>query len=215
MPIVHLGGVIDESPTPADWRVLAIPTDWDFESELRIRPVTIDYVTYPDDFFMIIQTAGMWDASAANPADPTAIFVNFKASTTDGIKLVKVHGMGEWVPYLDEVVRHFPPLAWTERAKGEIVKFLQLPGLREQLAATAVPRPESERPADQTAEVGVQRRRKITREHLEEVAKIYNHAQSEDEPPTRAVQNHFGVSHSTAAKWVGSARRTGLLPPIE
>ncbi|MET9411308.1 hypothetical protein ABZX90_37025 [Streptomyces sp. NPDC002935] len=202
--------MIDESPLPADWRVLAIPTDWDFDSELRIRHVTIDYVTYPDDFFMVIQTSEMMATS-----EPTAIFVNFKASTADGVRLVKVHGMGEWVPYLGEIVQHFPPLAWTERAKAEIVKFLQLPGMREQLATAAVPRPEGERSADQTAEVGVQRRRKITPEHLEEVAKIYNHAQSEDEPPTRAVQNHFGVSHSTAAKWVGSARRIGLLPPVE
>lgn len=203
--------MIDESPLPAGWRALAIPSDWDLdEAELRIRPVTIDYVTYPDDFFMIIQTPEMMAKE-----EMTAVFVNFKASETEGVKLVKVHGTGDWVPHLGEVVQKFPPAEWTKRAQAVVVQFLQLPEIRRELAASGFPRPEGESPAGQSIEPGVQRRRKITRAHLEEVAKVYNEAMENDEPPTRAVQQHFAVSHSTAAKWVGAARRNKLLPPVE
>jgi hypothetical protein len=50
-------------------------------------------------------------------------------------------------------------------------------------------------------------------EHLRKVAAVYMKA---SEKPTRAVQDAFGpVSHSTAARWVGQARRRGFLPPAE
>jgi hypothetical protein len=132
--------VIDETPLPAGWRALAVPSDWDLgEAELRIRPVTIDYVTYPDDFFMIIQTPEMMTKD-----EPTAIFVDFKASNAEGIKLVKVHGMGDWVAYLGEVVQKFPPTEWTKRAKIVIVQFVQMPEIRAALAAAGFPQPETE-----------------------------------------------------------------------
>jgi hypothetical protein len=48
-------------------------------------------------------------------------------------------------------------------------------------------------------------------EHLREVARIYLGATGK---PTRAVEEEFGpISHSTAARWVGEARRRGFLPP--
>jgi hypothetical protein len=52
-----------------------------------------------------------------------------------------------------------------------------------------------------------QRRNRITPEHLAEVANVYREAWRAGEHPTIAVQKHFGVSHSTAARWVGQARR--------
>jgi hypothetical protein len=61
-----------------------------------------------------------------------------------------------------------------------------------------------------------QRRNRITPKHLEEVASVYREAWRAGEHPTIAVQKHFGVSHSTAARWVGQARRKGKLrPPAE
>jgi hypothetical protein len=56
-----------------------------------------------------------------------------------------------------------------------------------------------------------QRRNRITPEHLAEVARIYREAWEAGEHPTIAVQNYFGISHSTAARWVGQARRAGHL----
>jgi hypothetical protein len=208
--------VIDDSalpPIPAGWRAIAVPTDWDLEAtELRIRPVTIDYVTYPDDFFMVIQTPEM-----IAEQELTCVIVSFRASESEGVRLVRVTGMGaKWVDYLGDVVQGFPPTEWTKRAKSVVVQFLQMPEVREAFAVQVgeLPRLEGEGVSGQVIEPGVQRRRKITPAHLEEVAKTYNEAQDNDEPPTRAVQNHFGVSHSTAAKWVGAARRSNLLPPV-
>lgn len=55
------------------------------------------------------------------------------------------------------------------------------------------------------------RRNRITEEHLHLVAEVYRQADAKGEPPTRAVANHFDVSHSTAAKWVGHARKRALM----
>jgi hypothetical protein len=52
-----------------------------------------------------------------------------------------------------------------------------------------------------------QRRNRITAEHLASVASVYREAWKAGEHPTIAVESHFGVSHSTAARWVGQARR--------
>jgi hypothetical protein len=50
-------------------------------------------------------------------------------------------------------------------------------------------------------------------EHLREVAAVYLAA---PEKPTQAVERAFGpISHSTAARWVGEARRRGFIPPAK
>lgn len=58
-----------------------------------------------------------------------------------------------------------------------------------------------------------QRRRAVTAELLRQVAAVYRKAVADSEPPTSTVADHFGVSHSTAARWVGQARKTGALGP--
>lgn len=58
-----------------------------------------------------------------------------------------------------------------------------------------------------------QRRNRITGKHLDEVAQVYVAADAAGEPPTRAVADHFKTSHSTAARWVGLARKQEKLPP--
>jgi hypothetical protein len=49
-------------------------------------------------------------------------------------------------------------------------------------------------------------------EHYREVAEFYSREQSAGRPPTRGVKERWGVSHSTAAKWVAKARRLKFLP---
>lgn len=53
-------------------------------------------------------------------------------------------------------------------------------------------------------------RTSVTDSHLGSVAAVYAAAL---EKPTVAVQQHFKVSHSTAARWVGLAREAGHIPP--
>lgn len=60
-----------------------------------------------------------------------------------------------------------------------------------------------------------QRRVRVTGEHLEKVAEVYRVADAEGRPPTQAVSVYFDTSHSTAARWVGMARKRGLLPPTK
>lgn len=48
------------------------------------------------------------------------------------------------------------------------------------------------------------------RSHYEAVARVYL---SRSKAPTKGVSEEFGVSHSTATKWVRKARSLGLIPP--
>ncbi|MGA6159624.1 hypothetical protein ACPEIC_40520 [Stenotrophomonas sp. NPDC087984] len=59
------------------------------------------------------------------------------------------------------------------------------------------------------------KRNRITDEFLLEVAQVYLDAEREGLPPTREVATRFDAPHSTAAKWVGTARKRELLPPAE
>jgi hypothetical protein len=58
------------------------------------------------------------------------------------------------------------------------------------------------------------KRNRITDDFLKEVAHVYLVAERMGMPPTRDVASHFKAPHSTAAKWVGTARRKGFLPPV-
>lgn len=58
------------------------------------------------------------------------------------------------------------------------------------------------------------RRDRVTDALLREVATVYRDAQEAGEPPTKAVAAHFYKSHSSAARWVGFARKAGHLPPV-
>lgn len=202
---------------PQGWRVLAVPSNWDPTAlELNIRPVTIrsKFLTLPEDFFMTIQTPEMI-AKSRN----TAVIVTFR-TTTSGVEIRSITGMGDgWIGFLDEIIRELPAATWEKCAEGKMAEFLRLfDEVRESTSAIVQEMPLWKLhagPGPSPVEVGVQRRRKITPEHLKEVARVYQEAQANDDPPTRAVESHFAVSHSTAAKWVGAARRADLLPPHE
>lgn len=57
------------------------------------------------------------------------------------------------------------------------------------------------------------KRNRITVDFLKDVARVYSSADKIGLPPTREVANHFKAPHSTAAKWVSTARKRGILPP--
>jgi hypothetical protein len=56
------------------------------------------------------------------------------------------------------------------------------------------------------------RGRDLGDDHYREVAAVYAQAMQEGRPPTKAVQEHFTVEKSTAAKKVARARERGFLP---
>lgn len=58
-----------------------------------------------------------------------------------------------------------------------------------------------------------QRRRRMTRALLREVAEVYRKAHADGEAPTQAVAKHFTIAYSTAARWVGESRKAGELGP--
>lgn len=202
---------------PQGWRVVAVPSNWDPTAlELNIRPVTIrsKFLTLPEDFFMTIQTPEM-----IAKGQHTAVVATFRTTTT-GVEIRHISGMGEgWIGFLDEILRELPAAEWEKHAEGKMAEFLRLfDEVRDSTGAVLQELPLWQLgtgPGASPAEVGVQRRRKITPEHLKEVARVYQSALANDDPPTRAVERHFAVSHSTAAKWVGAARRADLLPPHE
>lgn len=208
LPIGDAGPVTYAAEFPPGWRVHAVPTNWDASDPLDVprREVQVGRSLVPDDFYLSIQTAGMSES---------AIIVRFEARS-DEVVPVSITGVGDkWINHLAEVVAAFPPESWAERAEDLAVDFL-----RKDPVKLAAAEDVGKLPADQLpiAEVsprrltteGVRRRRRITSDHLQLVARVYNGA---DDKPTQAVQRHFAVSHSTAAKWVGKAREEGLLPP--
>ena len=67
-------------------------------------------------------------------------------------------------------------------------------------------------PAPKAASALITRRRnRVTDSLLVEVAEVYRKAWQAGDGPTRAVAEHFHTSHSSAARWVGLARKAGHL----
>jgi len=63
--------------------------------------------------------------------------------------------------------------------------------------------------------IGRRIRQKITPEFLLEVTEIYTKAALAGEPPTKAIQEKFKVSHRTASDYASKARKEGFLPDTE
>jgi hypothetical protein len=57
------------------------------------------------------------------------------------------------------------------------------------------------------------KRRKITANHLKQVASLYT--DNVDEKPWAAIAKHFDVSDATAGRYIVQARKAGYLPPTE
>lgn len=55
--------------------------------------------------------------------------------------------------------------------------------------------------------------RRSTVERLQTAANVYQAARGRNEPPTKAVAEHFGITQGGASNLVARARAVGLLPP--
>lgn len=100
----------------------------------------------------------------------------------------------EWQGYLDELGKS----DGRTLTPGEYVALAKrMEGLNERLENSPKP----------------QRRRSVTPELLETVATVYRQAVDAAKAPTKAVADHFEVSHASAARWVREARKAGTLGP--
>lgn len=210
---------------PKDWIISVWPKPLD-ESDvgskrLRLNNMTlmrVGYVLAPEHFSMGIEIPEF--GSTIN--DPRGLIVSFQTRDSGvdwekegGVEISMLLGansdLQEVLPY---VLGRWAMDQWKRYALEAIVRWLAREDVRGQLPDMQAMdlQAEGERPT--AAGAKSHKRFKITRAHLEEVARIYQEAADEGRPPTREVAELFEVAHSTAAKWVGKARREGILKPV-
>lgn len=198
-------------------------------------PVSIGKVHLPRTFHTLITPS-----SADDPHDPEWALTLMYVVENDDVLLAMAVAGGEELPELLERVRKLRPLRWWQRRALRYVVADEAERSIENMTEAAEREEEQPPPpleltqristsrdwlgpgrsysewhaevlqAAHTLPLG-RRRGRITREHLEEVARIYRAAWEKGLPPTTAVAEHFDRPHSTAADWVLRARRAGVL----
>jgi hypothetical protein len=199
---------------PPHWHTSAWPSDWDFDHSRRTEPnlKQVGYVLLPELFHLIIAPDD--PAGEDGPAVIVTYCVDDGKVFTSGIS-----GSADVAELITRIGEVFPIDQWKSYAVSLMLKFLT----SEEERAKTPPMPtrpplraselhQSKNQGAGTRHVG--KRHRITDGHLEEVSKVYRAADLVGKPPTRAVAEHFGVAHSTAAKWVGTARRNGKLETV-
>ncbi|WP_152648660.1 hypothetical protein [Streptacidiphilus anmyonensis] len=223
---------------PPGWRFAAYP--WFAMDEVDELPklVQVGPVLLPQFFHFTIGTEGMWDTKQPIGDRDFVLYANLQILEGtvrmqsaqcfgDDIasafsKAMTVLPADRWIPtaihfitqYLVEFVNqgHVPDLPynlWDVSALGSHDNPKSAVEWQEKLRGEAAEAYAAARNAPTPG-----RRRRITDEFLREVARVYMLEDEAGFPPTRAVADHFKAPHSTAAKWVGAARRKGLIPPI-
>jgi hypothetical protein len=186
-----------------------------------------DRLVLPERFYAIIE-----------PDDPTLPICQLGCVVERGrpvcVDLRCSRRDGGGPPVTGEVLRQLPIATYTREATAAVCRRLVSDG--DEVRAVPVipelepiewrgdgtpvysgheskPIPEGERFAAQYAEwTGAPRRRGPLRDDdLRKVAEVYRGAHAARNPPTRAVAARFGVSRSTAGRWIGEARRRGHL----
>ncbi|MDT3395475.1 hypothetical protein RKE29_02210 [Streptomyces sp. B1866] len=208
---------------PPDWHATAWPAGWDFDKDEDPNPdlKRFGYVLLPAMFHVVIQFPELLDGKSIEDIDEEArsLIITFEVIENNLI-IREMYGVGidisEWISH---VIERFPPEKWKPLAVSEMTQFLAFNEKRKRPAtasSTAYNRTTDQTQGERRApgRRGGGKRFRITPEHLDEVARIYLESANNGLPPTRAVQEHFGVAHSTAAKWVSAARQTGTLPPV-
>lgn len=221
----------DDLSPPPGWRFAATPgwslddpEDSDFLPDL----IRVGHVLLPQRFYLAAGTPGMWwsEESHFPGLDDFIVFLHFFVRHGE-LRLVEIRGAGgDLAKSLDALHKAVPSRLWRQIAIREITEFLTLFDAaggwpEEYLAPTRTDAwthtiheylqerrtmPHPSRPM---------KRNRITDKHLREVSESYLTADGLGLPPTKAVAEQFNTSHSTAAKWVGAARRRGMLPTPE
>lgn len=175
---------------PSGWMCSTWPAGW--QPGVAMPLVQVGPDAFPERFYLAVRTPDM-------PAPGAAVLFTY-ATRDDAVTLLEISSLGMEVgAHLAQVLSALAPDTLQQIAQQQVAAFV--PALTEEPSPT---------PVDGAS---IRRRRLVTDVHLKEVAALYAEAKEAGAAPTRAVQHHFGVSHSTAAKWAGRARKQGLLAP--
>jgi hypothetical protein len=193
---------------PTGWVVIA-RDGWPPRSidtpEPQQQPVRVGNVMVPGRFRLDVRP----DKQVAGPG----VFIKICYRTEgNGVVLSRVDANGIDVPQALDILRKARPMEWWKRHV-----FMQMVF---QLAREEIGGPPGSPAGDDAWHTAVgetlrdgfnvpisPRRNRLTPEHLAKVAEVYRQAWEDGEPPTKAVAQNFSVSHSTAARWVGAARK--------
>ncbi|WNI19134.1 hypothetical protein [Actinacidiphila sp. ITFR-21] len=174
---------------PDGWQSFAWPVGWQPSDPKSLRLVRTGVRPLPERFCLAVRTPDMTTPGGG---------VVFTYRVRDrAVVLDHIGGIGQDITgHLAQVLAANSPEEWQQIAMEEVAAFC---------------------PADNTGGTvkPVNKRYKLTADHVRRVAEVYSEALAEGQPPTRAVQQRFDTAHSTAAKWVGHARKAGLLPKTD
>jgi len=201
---------------PAGW-TLTCGVGWPLLSHLanssNPHRVNVGNVTVPATFYLHVTP----DPKVAG--EGMTILLSYLAQNEE-IRLTDVLAAGIEVPQALDILRKERPMEWWKRYVFMHLAF--------DVAREAVGGPPDDAAGGDAWETAMgatllkafnapitQRRKRLTDSHLAKVAEVYRVAWQDGSPPTKAVAQEFYVSHSTAARWVGAARKAGHLGPAD
>jgi hypothetical protein len=207
---------IDRDDVPAGW-TLIWGVGWPLLSHLANSSnpprVNVGNVTVPATFYLQVAP----DPKVAG--EGTTILLGYLAQDEE-VRLTDVLATGIEVPQALDILRKERPMEWWKRYVFMHMVF--------DVTREAVGEPPDDAAGDDAwfTAMGAtlldafnvpitQRRKRLTDSHLAKVAEAYRVAWQAGTPPTKAVAQDFTVSHSTAARWVGAARKAGHLGPAD
>jgi hypothetical protein len=205
----------DYDDKPAGW-TLTWGAGWPLMNDLLTsnypQPrVSIGNVTVPVIFYL----QAVPDAKVAG--EVVLIQLGYFAQNEE-IRLTDVLATGVEVPQALDILRKERPMEWW---KQYAFMHLVFDVADETLTSGEAPRDDVwETSMAQTLRDAFhtpisRSRKRLTDSHLAKVAEAYRAAWKAGTPPTKAVAQSFTVSHSTAARWVGAARKAGHLGPAD
>ncbi|MFF7200482.1 hypothetical protein [Streptomyces sp. NPDC008141] len=203
---------------PSGWLAEVWPEAWDPAADSRpeLDLQRVGNVLLPPAFYLILTSRELGDLDSEHPPGFVLTFV-----ASDGELTVKSVGATnlDLAESMGLLIEAFPPKYWKSTATIMMIGFLAEDGDDRGAPDIVVKTEDGLKTMAQAKQYRPTRapgskRYKITEQHLKEVVRIYSESVELGEPPTKAVAEAFEVAHSTAAKWVGAARRSGLLEGV-